>query len=104
MQAGRRYQAPAADRAVLADPPAAALPGLVAAARARLAAAEVRVDGVPLGELRAQARAEVVALAADYLRSRGEPVPDSDPAGPLVLTGHQPETVSTPASGARTSR
>jgi len=88
---GRRYHAPAADRAVLAVPPSAELPGLVAANRRTLTAADVRIDGVPLSRFREQAKAEVLAAARRYLADRGEPVPDAPTDGPLVATGHQPE-------------
>ncbi|HVK17477.1 MAG TPA: hypothetical protein VM533_11045, partial [Fimbriiglobus sp.] len=57
----RRVRAPVENGAVLADPPADALPGLVQRNRERLDRADVVVGGLPLAELRALARREVVA-------------------------------------------
>jgi hypothetical protein len=83
----RRYQAPAADGAVLADPPAEALPELVEANRKRLDRADGTVGGLPLRELRALARREVLQAAVEY--TRGDP--PAPAVGPLLLAGHQPE-------------
>lgn len=73
----RRYRAPTANGAVLAEPGFDALPALVEANRKQLDRADVIVGGVPLHELRALARREVL--------ERG-PVD-----APLILAGHQPE-------------
>ncbi len=80
----RRLRAPARNGAVLADPPADALPGLVARNRRALDRADVTVGGLPLAELRALARREVLALASPPAAAGGLD-------GPLFLAGHQPE-------------
>jgi len=79
----RRVRAPVENGAVLADPPTDTLPGLVAANRERLNRPDVIVGGLPLAELRALARRELLAnpsTATGGLRD-----------GPLLLAGHQPE-------------
>lgn len=74
-----RFRAPKADGEVLAEPGFDAVPGLVEANRKRLDRADVVVGGLPLRELRALARREVMELAG----GTGH--------GPLLLAGHQPE-------------
>ena len=73
-----RYQAPAGDGGVLAEPP-----------RADWAAAVARNRGLanPLAELKRQARAEVREL----LRGESPPVATGGLDRPLLVTGHQPE-------------
>jgi hypothetical protein len=83
----RRYRAPAGDRAVLADPPLDRWPDLTEANRQLLDTADVTVGRLPLRELRALARREVLAAAREYLPEMGGRSPDA----PLVLSGHQPE-------------
>jgi hypothetical protein len=78
-----RYRAPAADGAVLAEPGFDALPALVEANRTRLDRADVTIGGLPLRELRALARREVLEPASDLFRGRDD--------APLLLAGHQPE-------------
>ncbi|HYH64481.1 MAG TPA: hypothetical protein VD866_07265 [Urbifossiella sp.] len=75
----RRFRAPVGNGEVLADPPFAEVPRLVAENRRRLDRADVRIGGLPLRELRALARREVLG---------GFRSPDD---GPLLLAGHQPE-------------
>jgi hypothetical protein len=72
----RRFRAPTADRAVLADPPFQQLPALVERNRRLLNRSDVRIGGLPLSELRRQARAEIIGDTSD---------------SPLLITGHQPE-------------
>ncbi len=83
----RRYKAPAGHGEVLADPPFRRVPDLVERNRERLDRADVRVGGMPLRELRALARREVLEAAQTYTRSTTVLSPDS----PLLLAGHQPE-------------
>jgi hypothetical protein len=72
----RRFRAPAADRAVLADPPFEQIPALVDRNRRLLDRDDVRIGGVSLRELRRQARRDVL----------------NDTSGsPLLVAGHQPE-------------
>jgi hypothetical protein len=78
----RRFRAPTGDGEVLADPPFAAVPDQIAANRRRLDAADVRVGGLPLPDLRRLARHEILALTGDRTAS---------PDAPLLLAGHQPE-------------
>ena len=80
----RRYKAPTADRAVLADPVDEALPALVEANRRLLDRADVRVGGMPLRELRRLGRREVLSIAAVQRTA-------ANPDAPLILAGHQPE-------------
>lgn len=85
----RRFRAPAGNGEVLADPPFADVPRLVAENRRRLDRADVVVGGMPLRELRALARRDVwdltVTSGAKWVHP--EPAPDR----PLLLAGHQPE-------------
>jgi hypothetical protein len=78
----RRFRAPTANGAVLADPPFDALPALVEANQRLLNRAHILIDGVPLDEFRAEARREVLN------RAGAGPIRDAEP---LVVTGHQPE-------------
>jgi hypothetical protein len=75
---------------VLCVPPA---PELLAVAQANadaLQSASVRIGGVPLPEIRAQTRARVLAVAAEFTGAAGIPVGPHAGVGPLVITGHQP--------------
>ena len=83
----RRFRAPAGDGEVLADPPFSEVPRLVAENRRRLDRADVVVGGLPLRELRALARREVVGAAS----RPGAAVPWLTEDTPLFLAGHQPE-------------
>ena len=85
-----RLQVPTEDGAVLAEPALSAVGGLVAANARQFAASTVRILGRPLAELRREARQQVLAAAANYLRAAGEPVPVLGDQ-PLLLAGHQPE-------------
>ncbi len=58
-----RYRVPAANGAVLAEPGFDAIPALVEANRRLLDRTDVMVGGLPLRELRALARREVLALS-----------------------------------------
>ncbi len=60
----RRFRAPAGNGEVLADPPFAEVPRLVAENRRRLDRADVVVGGLPLRELRALARREALDRAS----------------------------------------
>ncbi len=113
-----KYRAPAANGAVLAEPNFDAIPVLVEANRKLLDRADVIVGGLPLHELRALARREVLELASCWpsplageggsgsrsggLRFHPSPVSRSlatlsrkergqKQDGPLLLAGHQPE-------------
>ncbi len=88
-----RYRAPTANGAVLAEPGFDAIPALVEANRKLLDRDDVMVGDLPLRELRAQSRRDVLELAWQYTRWEGDnqhhPKPSSD--GPLLIAGHQPE-------------
>ncbi|MDB5308976.1 MAG: hypothetical protein JWO38_3178 [Gemmataceae bacterium] len=111
----RRFQAPTANGEVLAAPGFDTVPGLVEANRLQLGRADVTVGGLPLRDLRALARREVLAAAREGENPSpgrgGEQNPGLPPppsfsgkgAGglgsttggeedvPLLLAGHQPE-------------
>lgn len=88
----RRYKAPTENRAVLADPPAAALPALIEANRRTLDRNDIRIGGVPLRQLRAMARRQVLDAAREYL-NESPPIATGGLSSdaPLLLAGHQPE-------------
>jgi hypothetical protein len=71
-------------------PPAGDLVALARRTGAALDAAGARVGGMALSDLRKQAREEVLAVAAAYVRGLG--LEATAPAGrvPVVATGHQP--------------
>jgi len=90
--APRRLRAPAEDGGLLAEPPLAEAPAILAANRASLGAWDHDFQGRRAGRLRAMARGQAFARARDYAgRSGFDAPPRVDPAGPLVVTGHQPE-------------
>lgn len=62
----RRFRAPTVHGEVLADPPFDAIPALVEANRKLLDRTDVIVGGLPLRELRALARREVLELASFF--------------------------------------
>ncbi len=72
----RRFRAPQRDRELLAEPPFAVVPELIERNRQLLATDRVRIDGLPLRDLRQLARREVLGVSHDH---------------PLIVTGHQPE-------------
>jgi hypothetical protein len=91
----RRFEAPAGNGEVLAAPDFGAVPGLVEANRRLLDRSDVVIGGLPLRDLRALARREVLDAAPVYLTNEGEN-PPAPPGGfsvdgPLLLAGHQPE-------------
>ena len=87
----RRFRAPGGTGGVLADPGFDRVPELVERNRRALAAADVRVGGLPLRELRQQARREILDLAREYTHGPGVNTPGLSPDTPLLLAGHQPE-------------
>lgn len=93
----RRLRAPAEDGGILADPPLAEAPGVLAANRSRLASWDHDFQGRRAGRLRAMARYEILEQSRRFLRCfglddlDGLPDPGSDPDVPLIVTGHQPE-------------
>lgn len=82
-----RFRAPAADGQHLAVPDGDTVRYLIDANRRQLDQTRVEIDGVPLGELRAAARRELLALGD----AATGPWPPADPTAPLLLSGHQPE-------------
>ena len=81
LMTAHRYRVPTANGAVLAEPGFEAIPALVEANRKLLDRTDVMIGGLPLRELRALARREVLELAHA----------DHSPDGPLLLAGHEPE-------------
>jgi hypothetical protein len=87
MGSPRRFRAPAENGGVLAEPGFDRVPELVERNRRVLDTADVVIGGLPLRELRRQARREVLELA----QSPGAAVPGLSSEAPLLLAGHQPE-------------
>jgi hypothetical protein len=86
--ATRELRAPRQDGALLAEPPLEAVGALLD--RNRQSLDGIDILGLPLEEVRRQARESVVAAAHDYLQRNGEPVPAYGDTS-LILAGHQPE-------------
>ena len=79
----RRFLAPSANRAVLAEPSFEAVPALIAANQQLLDRNDVRIGGMSLREFRSRARREVLDVV------KGPPMVTGGP--PLLIAGHQPE-------------
>ncbi|MGB2997068.1 MAG: hypothetical protein WBC59_00330 [Phycisphaerae bacterium] len=86
----RRLRVPREHRSTLFRPSPDALPALVERNRVLLASYDFRLAGRPFREVRAAARAEIVALARNYTRGWGFEVPDWAEPKLLIVTGHQP--------------
>ena len=80
------FRAPANNGEVLAVPDFAAIPALVEGNRRKLDRDDVTIGGLPLRELRALARREVLDLANGHASADR-----ADRNAPLLITGHQPE-------------
>ncbi len=80
---------PATSPVAVASPDYAVWPGLARDNRREFDAATTVVGGLPLGGLRREARAEALALAADYTARLGLGVPEHADAQ-VLCTGHQP--------------
>ena len=92
----RRFRAPTGNGEVLAEPGFDAVPALVAENRRKLNRPDVIVGGLPLPELRALARREVLDLASGGRQPPDGPLDQEadaprSPDAPLLITGHQPE-------------
>lgn len=79
----RRFLAPSANRAVLAEPSFDAVPALIAANQQLLDRNDVRIGGMSLREFRAQTRREVLDVVKSPSVATG--------GSPLLIAGHQPE-------------
>ncbi|MFL5244920.1 MAG: hypothetical protein ACJ8FY_22690 [Gemmataceae bacterium] len=90
MTATRPLRAPAQDGAIVVEPPFDRVEQIVRDNRQRLTRPGAFLFGQSLNELRARARAELLASSRAYLSERGEPLPDYG-NGPLFMAGHQPE-------------
>jgi hypothetical protein len=86
----RRFRAPERNGEVLAVPDFAEVPRLVEENRRRLDRADVTVGGLPLRELRALARREVLEAAREYTGIES-PAAGLSSDAPLLIAGHQPE-------------
>src|SRR4051794_9549741 len=89
-----RLRAPAADGALLADPPLQQAGARLAAHAARVAQGDHDFQGRRADRLRAMARHQVLEQACAYLGRYGLDVPtlpSSTADRPLVVTGHQSE-------------
>jgi hypothetical protein len=86
MAAQQRFRVPNRNGEVLAVPGFEAIPKLIEENRRRLNRTDAVIGGLSLGEFRASARSEVLALSETTVAN----LPDFS-AAPLILTGHQPE-------------
>jgi hypothetical protein len=87
-----RLRAPSVDGGVLAEPPLAEAGATLAEDAARLDAWDHDFQGRRAGRLRAMARQQVLDRARAYHERLGLDLPSpADPAGRLIVTGHQPE-------------
>ncbi len=71
-------------------PPASQFRAVAARNAQLLAASSAAIAGVPLAEVRRQARAEVAQAAAAFTRGLGVPHRKPQPTDLLLVTGHQP--------------
>ncbi|VTS05473.1 hypothetical protein [Tuwongella immobilis] len=92
MIAGRRFQAPKANRAILAEPAPATWAEAARQNRQGLLD-DLQIGGMSLRQLRADAAREAIAAAQAYHREAGEPVPSLHGRDPcrIIAAGHQPE-------------
>jgi hypothetical protein len=91
MQA-HRLRAPKDDGALLAEPPLAEAPGLLARNAESLAAWDHDFQGRRFAPLRDRARAEAFEVARRYHEGAGLDLPEiPDGPVPIIATGHQPE-------------
>lgn len=85
------YRVPRGDREVYLHPAASDIVPLVARNRRRIASYAFDFAGRPIGEFRAAARSECLALARRHTEQRGfAATPWSEPM-PVIMTGHQPQ-------------
>ncbi|TXT22233.1 MAG: hypothetical protein FD138_3615, partial [Planctomycetota bacterium] len=92
----RRWRAPREDGEVLAIPPLAEMPAVIARNRELIATWDTQVLGRPLADLRRVAREEVLTAAERFTHpseSRANERSDRSLAlqRPLIVGGHQPE-------------
>jgi len=87
------YLAPQANRQILCAPPWSAVRQELAGQRDAIVASTLDILGVPLADLARDARHALLAQAQAYTRSYTEVVETPSAAGPLIITGHQPELV-----------
>ncbi len=85
-----QVEVPKDDREILIAPATRELPGLVRANGESIRGYGFSLAGRPATELRDAVRKEIIAAAHRYTASLGVPSPGSS-AGPIVMTGHQPE-------------
>jgi len=87
-----RLRAPKVDGAVLAEPPLEQSASLLRDDAARLDGWDHDFQGRRASVLRAKVRGEALDAARRYHEGAGLDLPEvDDPAGPIVVTGHQPE-------------
>jgi hypothetical protein len=88
----RRFSAPREDRSALVDPPFAAARDVIAENVERRLHSDYDFQGRSFADLCAQARAELLAAARRWTDAyRRVDLPSEDPAGLVLLAGHQPE-------------
>ena len=88
----RRLRAPSADGGRLIEPPLRSVGDLFARNIAAAAEYDYDVQGRPLVQLAAQARAELIEAAWNYTRAyRDVARPTLGPSAPVLLAGHQPQ-------------
>lgn len=84
------FEVPERSGEVLCLPPGAAVPAAAEANRRALDAAPVRMGGMPLAQLRREARRVALHAANIYAGELGLPACDPRDPRPLIGTGHQP--------------
>ena len=91
----RSYRAPQADRQILCEPPWPALSDRRADGRHVLESSAVEIQGIPLAELRRDARRALIVHAQHDPNPCADASTDTnievDENKPLIITGHQPE-------------
>jgi len=81
---------PQHDGGVLADPPLRHGARIATETQHILSSSDIRIAGVTLGNWRDDVAADTIAAACEYATHNGRVPPPHDPAGPLVVGGHQP--------------
>jgi hypothetical protein len=84
------YHVPRADRSALIDPPLDSAAALLAGNRRQSAAWELECSGLPIDQLRQQAREELLRAALHYTTRYREYSGPTDSSA-ILLAGHQPQ-------------
>jgi len=85
-----RYPTPSEDGEKLCVPPWNQLENLLSANVLQRAKSTIEISGQPLPNLAREARKAILVLARDYTRSYADTEIAAEAAGPLIVSGHQP--------------